>query len=68
MTETVPPEMRRSTWTAKDVARKTGVSIRTVYMWLERGDLGFKQVGRRKLIPVQEYDRFIDEYQPATKT
>lgn len=53
--------IRQAALRAQDAAAYLGVSTRTVYALLKRGELRFVKVGGCTVVPVRELDRFLSE-------
>jgi len=50
---------RRSHLRISEIARMTGVSYWSIFRLVDRGDLDSVRVGRSRLVPVAEYERFF---------
>jgi excisionase family DNA binding protein len=51
-----------------EAAHMLGVSIHTVRMWIQKGDIASNKLGGRRLISTREIERLIEESRrPATR-
>lgn len=57
--EGAPP---RTAYTIREVAESLGISARQVYRLAEVGDLPAVQIGGKKLVLVEDFDRFLSAY------
>jgi len=55
----------RLTWTVTEVAELLGISRSTAYEAAHRGELPYRIIGRRMLIPRAALLRLLDETQPT---
>jgi len=55
----------RLTWTVTEVAEMLGISRSTAYEAAHRGELPYRIIGRRMLIPRAALLRLLDETQPT---
>lgn len=53
--------MEKYTLTVKEMAGQLGVSLPTAYEITEREDFPLIRIGRKKLIPVDGFKRWLDE-------
>ena len=47
-------------FTAEEAARRLGVKLKTVYRFIEDGELPATRVGRRHRVSAEDLDRFLD--------
>jgi excisionase family DNA binding protein len=50
----------RVAFTAQESAEKLGVSVKTVYRWIDRGLLPTSKASRKLLIPAQAVETFME--------
>jgi excisionase family DNA binding protein len=59
--ETPREKSRRACYSAKEVADKLGVDIKSVYQGIKTGQIPSIKLGRRELIPAAPFDRMLGE-------
>ncbi len=50
-----------------EMSKLTGVSKRTIYRMIERGEIGFAKMGGRTILKRSEIDKLFEEPQPTNK-
>jgi excisionase family DNA binding protein len=57
----VKADVPRVAWSVREFAAATGISIDTTYRLLDRGEVGWFQLGGEKRIPNTELERLLAE-------
>jgi excisionase family DNA binding protein len=56
---------RRELWPMKDAAYRLGVTSRTLYRWIQAGELKAVKVGGRRFVTNKELTRYADALEEA---